>query len=302
MTGSELACAKSAVAALERAIAIGDETAILLASARARVALAAIERSVGTNALDVGAMWRLVATAAPLLERTSAHVHGIIAGRQLRALSNTVSLDRFRRADGIVDASGEVLDGITIADRELARCVFAGAYLRDVSAIGAQLDDADASLAVLVRFRLGAGSMRNAKLDASLMESCDFERANLDRSDWRSATAFGSTFSGGVLSDTQLGGALFVECDLRGADLRTINLGPHASAAGAVFARCDLRESIWCGRDLDGVTMIDCKLHGVHGTPHVRGVRISRPDLSLRGDGTVIGGAAEVIARWSRSC
>jgi hypothetical protein len=48
---------------------------------------------------------------------------------------------------------------------------------------------------------------------------------------------------------------------------------------------------------MDGTIFVDCKLHGVSGTPRrTEGVTFERPDLSAGGDGRTIGNAADVMA------
>jgi uncharacterized protein YjbI with pentapeptide repeats len=94
--------------------------------------------------------------------------------------------------------------------------------------------------------------------------------------------------------------ALFVECDLRGADLSVVNTGPRATSVGVRFVRCDLRTTKWTARDLGNVTFLDCRMHGVMGTVLAAGVDIVRPDLSPNGDGSLIGSASDVANLWVR--
>jgi hypothetical protein len=136
--------------------------------------------------------------------------------------------------------------------------------------IGHVIDEyaADAAAALdakLLRVRVGTASMRSVTLDGAFVTDCDFARANLDRTLWVGTMVVGSTFDGAVMTDARLGDALFVECSFRGVDFSSINLGTLATAVGAIFVRCDMRESGWDARDLDGVSMVDCMLSGVHG-------------------------------------
>ncbi|MBX3158312.1 MAG: pentapeptide repeat-containing protein [Deltaproteobacteria bacterium] len=168
--------------------------------------------------------------------RAEEELRGLVAMRRLRARQSVASLARYRRADGAIDASGAVIDGITIAERELVGSRFAGAYLRDVFLCEARLDGTNAALAVLVRADLGGSSLRGACLRGALLDACALDGADLADTDWTGAAAFGCTLTGASFAGARLDDALFVECDLRNADLTLV--GPHV---GARFARCDLR-------------------------------------------------------------
>jgi uncharacterized protein YjbI with pentapeptide repeats len=113
---------------------------------------------------------------------------------------------------------------------------------------------------------------------------------------WMGATVIGTDLGGAIMSDARLGDALFVECSFRGADLSCVNLGTRGTAIGAKFVRCDLRESVWARRELDGVSFVDCHVHGLRGAPNVQGLMIERLDLSPCADGSAIA-TAEDIAR-----
>ena len=51
-------------------------------------------------------------------------------------------------------------------------------------------------------------------------------------------------------------------------------------------------------RGLVRVQLVDCKLHGAHGTQCLDGVEIRHPDLSPAGDRTAVGTADDVVRGW----
>jgi uncharacterized protein YjbI with pentapeptide repeats len=143
--------------------------------------------------------------------------------------------------------------------------------------------------------RDGGARQRAAAFDNAVVEDCDLTCANLERTTWYGAQILRCAAASAILLDARLGLATFVDCDLRDADFQAMQ---HADAKGAVFLRCDLRNSQWHGRTLDGVSFVDCKLHGVRGAPDLEGAAIERPDLSAAGDGSHISTRAEVIGLW----
>lgn len=211
---------------VERAVANRDEPGLIVSAAR--TALTAGERDA----------------------RSEAELRALVAQRRLGARQSAVTLARYRRDDGVVDARGAVIDGCTIDERDLVASRFTGAYLRDVFAPAARLDTADAALAVLVRVHASGASLRGASLRGALLDRCELDGADLAASDWTGAAAFGCVLARASFAGACLAEALFVECDLRGADLR--GLGPHTHAR---FARCDLRDAHRDGHAL----FVDCR-------------------------------------------
>jgi uncharacterized protein YjbI with pentapeptide repeats len=94
--------------------------------------------------------------------------------------------------------------------------------------------------------------------------------------------------------------AVLIDCDLRGADLSIAKLGALATLRGLRLERCDLRASSWRGRELDGVTLIGCKLFGLIGGPSMNGATIVRPDFSPDGNGAMFGIEQATGSRWCR--
>jgi len=96
--------------------------------------------------------------------------------------------------------------------------------------------------------------------------------------------------------DAVLDDAVFTDCDLRGADFAVIPLGPGGTTARTRFERCDLRGTIWIDRSLASAVFVDCKLQFARGRPRdVDAIEVTRPDLSIAGDGSQIATASEVL-------
>jgi uncharacterized protein YjbI with pentapeptide repeats len=55
---------------------------------------------------------------------------------------------------------------------------------------------------------------------------------------------------------------VFVDCDLRRANLSVTDGCILLAPVDVEFIGCDLREANWHGRDLSRVKMTDCRLHG----------------------------------------
>lgn len=300
--------ANDEVAELKQAIALADEDKAIVAALRVRRAVEIVERAavaIGVGQTDqhqvaAAALHRLQVAAHPLLERVPIELPGLVATWRYLARFNVANLDHLRGGDGLVDATRREIADVCLERVDLRHARLAGSTLRDVQAQGGMLDAIDAEGATLLRVQATDAAMRGADLSCCLAEHSDFSRADLQRSNWRDASVFWSFFSGAVLIDMLCDDALFVDCDLRGADLRVLNLGPRATSIGARFIRCDLRETCWEQRDLGGVTFIDCRMHGVMGQALATHADIVRPDLSARGDGSGIATARDVINMWER--
>jgi uncharacterized protein YjbI with pentapeptide repeats len=298
--------AKAEVAHLEHAIEHADKLSATAAAIRLRTAVEVAERA--AIAAGVGqsqhhqyvaeALRDLQNTAYPLLERVPTQLTEVIATRRFLARFNVTQFDHLRTCDGIIDARGQTIANVSIEHVDLHGAWLAGATLHDIDGCRSVLDEVNAEDITLRRAQMIAASMRRADLRRCLAEHSDFSWANLERSNWRSASVFWCSFTGAVLNDVLCDDALFVECDLRGADLSVVNAGPRATSVGARFVRCDLRTTKWTGRDLGNVTFLDCRMHGVMGTVLATGVDIVRPDLSPNGDGGWIASAADVVNLW----
>jgi len=134
--------------------------------------------------------------------------------------------------------------------------------------------------------------------DECAIEDCDLSRACLLGSSLRAATFVRTRLAGSLLVDTVLDQARFEDCDLRGSRLAVLNVRSEPSTVRTVFIRCDLRDTSWFDRDLRGVQLIDCKLHGARGAIRADRVELTRPDLSPGGDGAIIGNADAVLRGW----
>ncbi|MCW5803933.1 MAG: pentapeptide repeat-containing protein [Deltaproteobacteria bacterium] len=286
---------------LRRALTTHDEAAILMAASRLRIAVDMLRSTPATPAQLI-ALREVRSEVSPLLALAPSMLHGLLAVRQLLARVNVTSLDGCRRTrGGPVDIGGQLLEVITVEERDLTNAVLANACLRDVNLDEATLDGADASRVLLARVRLGAGSAQRIQLEDSFLEGCYLASANLTRSEWNGSTVCGSIFDGATMTDSRLDDAVFMGCSLRGVDFSSIHREPGTRIVGARFVRCDLRESTWWGRTFDRVNIIDCKVSGLAGITSLQGLTIERPDLSLSGDGSRIGRAQDVLRNGTAS-
>jgi uncharacterized protein YjbI with pentapeptide repeats len=285
---------------------VGDEPLAIAAAIRVRRAVENVERAaiaiglaqIDQHALASDTLRNLQAIAYPLLARVPTQLTGLVATRRFLARFNVARLDHLRGRDGIIDAANETIEGVSLEHVDARRARLTGATLRDVHAGRGMLEELDAEAVTLLRLEAVAATMRQADLRSCLAEHCDFSQANLARSNWRDASVFWCAFSGAALVDLLCDDALFVECDFRGADLSAVNLGARATSVGARFVRCDLRETRWSGRDLGGVTFIDCRMHGLVGPALATDASIVRPDMSPMGDGSATASAREIAESW----
>lgn len=305
----KVATARDEVAQLKQAIARADEPSAVAAAIRLRRAVEIVERAavaVGVGQADMhrfaaAKLQDLQVAAYPLLDQVPTQLSGIVATRRFLARFDLATLDHLRDRDGVVDARRETIADVSIEHVDMRRARLGEGTLRDVRAARGLMDDIDCEGATLLRVGATAAAMWRADLRSCHIEHCDFSWANLERSNWRDASVFSCMFVGTVLVDVLCDDALFVDCDLRGADLSAIRAAGSATAVGARFLRCDLRETRWQGRDLGGVSFIDCRMHGVTGPALADEVHIVRPDVSAMGDGSSIVAASAVADAWSRS-
>jgi uncharacterized protein YjbI with pentapeptide repeats len=150
----------------------------------------------------------------------------------------------------------------------------------------------------LLGVRFQKAQLAGASFDDAVLDGCVLNDAVASATHWNSAQLVSCRFHRCDLADASLGYALFVDCDLREADLSAVRRPDQLGIEGAIFVRCDLRGSKWDGRSLHNVTFTECRMHGVRGRPTLEGVRISSPNLAPEDGGSCIGDAEEVRALW----
>jgi uncharacterized protein YjbI with pentapeptide repeats len=210
-----------------------------------------------------------------------------------------------------------------LAGVDLSKEAWTTARLSHAQLVECTLDRIDLSYADLREARLARCTgarpvLSSAKLGKARFEECTFDAADArlataedavfeggswkgllaDRGLWLRVRATGVDFSGAVFADTVLDGAHFVDCDLRGADLRRVKLVLQTlgTTLHAKFVRCDLRGAKLDGRRLDQTRFEDCKLWGISGTPKLEGgVTVVRADVSEAGDGSRVVDGADVF-------
>jgi len=214
-----------------------------------------------------------------------------------------------------------VLIGIRATGERIGAAELSGARLDDVDFTGVDLSYASLVGAVLTRARLARAnltsvSMRDAEIrgaifDGAAMALAKFERAvvrgasfagaDLDRSQWQSAHATDTMFDGARLGNAALDGAAFARCSFHRVDFSPTTPRPAATTHGARFDQCDLRGTRWDGRDLSGAIFVRCQMNGLAGHPStVESVVVDDPDLSVGGDRSLIGTAADVLQMWRK--
>lgn len=133
----------------------------------------------------------------------------------------------------------------------------------------------------VLRAQLAEWDLSRMDLERVDLRGCVFDRANLERAIWRRMRVHDCSFVGTSLVDVVLDEMVFVDCDLRGADLSVDKRGGFATMRRSRFERCDLRATNWRGRDLATVALTDCKLYGAFGGPSTEGLTIVRPDFDV---------------------
>lgn len=206
-----------------------------------------------------------------------------------------------------------VLEGTGLGGMKLGSSKLGGARLVRVDLDGATLDFSNLAGAELVDCTAVGANFAHSVFDDAVLERCRFERAELglcdlrdvridggrfgklsaDRAVWNRAQVRGVDLRDALLGDSVLDGAVFEDCDLRGADLSRVTaaLRELCSTLNATFRRCDLRGARIEGRRLDNTRFIDCKLAGITGVPVLEGTYlIENCDLS----------ASAVQAMWGK--
>jgi uncharacterized protein YjbI with pentapeptide repeats len=158
--------------------------------------------------------------------------------------------------------------------------------------------DLDGSL--FERCAMMSADLRLARLRGVRIVQGDWGLSRLDRAALENAQVEDVDLQGAMIWDATLDRTLFVDCDLRGADLsRREPRLQLCSTTETWFIRCDLRGARLEGRRLAGTVFDRCKLAGVQGKPVVeRPITILSPDLSPAGDGSDVRSADAVLSMW----
>jgi len=197
-----------------------------------------------------------------------------------------------------LDLTAAIFEDVTLDRADVSFTRLHAAKLTNVRARGAGFASAMIAGTTLSRCDLSAAGMSIANLGDATIEDCDFSGADLERTTWYRSKVTRCTFAGAVMTDIGIDKAVFTDCDFRGADLGIVKQGLLGTSMDATFVRCDLRDTNWYGRDLFRVRLVDCKLAGIRGKPHLEQTVIERPDLSPAGDGSQVGTARDVMLQW----
>jgi uncharacterized protein YjbI with pentapeptide repeats len=197
-----------------------------------------------------------------------------------------------------ISAAGVELEDLELDELDLRDARLSRVTLADITARSAVFDAADLSGAHLLRSELQGSSMARATLNECDLEQSTLWGVNLECASMLGATVSRCAFHDAALVDTWLDGAMFTDCDLRGADLR-VTRDVRSSRNPTSFVRCDLRNTYWHGRDLSRTAFIHCRLHGARGDAFATRPYVGRPDMSRAADGSGISSPFEVANAWA---
>jgi uncharacterized protein YjbI with pentapeptide repeats len=230
-----------------------------------------------------------------------AHLQWVRRGRKGDGRLDIANVDVTGVKVGAKDMSGALLDGVIFARADVSFSTFARAELRGVQMVQTNLQSCSFVGARLAQCNLLGAVIALGKLDDAVIEGGRFDRAYLNRCLWRRARVQGASFRYADLANSALDDAVFINCDLRGANLslREDSKNVLGTTTRTRFERCDLRDTLWADRDIQGAVFIDCRFHGASGMPaRLDGVRVERPDISPDGDGSVISESSAVLSVW----
>lgn len=227
-----------------------------------------------------------------------AHLQWVRRGRKGDGRLDIANIDSAGVKVGAQDMSGALLEGVIFDRADVSFSTFAGAELTGVRMVQAGLQSCSFVGARLARCDFLGAILALGKLDDAVIEGGRFDHAYLNRCLWRRTRVQGASFRYADSANSALDDAVFIDCDLRGANL-SLRKDLLGTTTRTRFERCDLRDTWWEGRYLDGAVFIDCRFHGAGGRPaRIDGVRIERPDHSPDGDGSVIGCAGDILSVW----
>jgi uncharacterized protein YjbI with pentapeptide repeats len=238
------------------------------------------------------------------LDRPSlmAHAAWVRAGRRGEGRLDVVGFDARGARLGGVELSGARLERVVLDHAVIDAVQLHDAELVDVSVRRAVATSLKVKHAHVIRGSFAQAQLAIAAFDGAVIDATSFAGANLERSTWANANVTGASFDSANLGNAWLDAGRFRGCTFHEADFRLITQGIKCTTRGAVFEDCDLRLTRWDGRDLSGATFVRCKLAGISGVPSaLANVRIDDPDLSADGNGSDIGGVADVLALWADS-
>jgi uncharacterized protein YjbI with pentapeptide repeats len=230
-----------------------------------------------------------------------AHLQWVRRGRRGEGRLDIANVDVTGVKVGAKDMSGALLDGVIFARADVSFSTFARAVLTGAQMVQTNLQSCSFVGARLMQCNLLGASLALGKLDDAMIEGGRFDSAYLNRCLWRRARVQGASFRDADFANSALDDAVFIDCDMRGANLslREDSKNVLGTTTRTRFERCDLRDTLWSDRDIQDAVFIDCRFHGASGQPaRLDGVRIERPDISPDGDGSVIGRGSEVLSVW----
>jgi uncharacterized protein YjbI with pentapeptide repeats len=241
-------------------------------------------------------------TLGELSSRTlEAHLQWVRRGRKGEGRLDIANVDVTGVKVGAKDMSGALLDGVIFDRADVSFSTFARAVLTGAQMVQTNLQSCSFVGARLMQCNLLGASLALGKLDDAVIEGGRFDRAYLNRCLWRRARVQGASFRDADFANSALDDAVFIDCDMRGANLslREDSKNVLGTTTRTRFERCDLRDTLWADRDIRGAVFIDCRFHGASGQPaRLDDVRIERPDISPDGDGSIIGRESQVLSVW----
>lgn len=169
-----------------------------------------------------------------------------------------MQVDVVTRRIGAKDLRRCRMDSVSIAGADASFTRFGSAFLVGLDATRARLDNCSFEDATLYGCDFTGAALSIAKFTGASVDGGNWDRAHLERAVLRDTQLHGVSMRGAALIDAILDRAIFVECDLRDADLSLRRDRISGTTSGTRFERCDLRGSRWTDRDRREMVAIDC--------------------------------------------
>jgi len=228
-----------------------------------------------------------------------AHEAWIRGGRTGRGRLVLVGVDAPGEDVGAAELTGASLSWVSFVGIDLSYASMDDARLREVDFTGANLTSTSFRGTTIRGGSFVDAHLALAKFERAVVTGARFGGSDLDRSQWQGAEVRETVFDSARMGNAQLDGAVFIACSFRDANFKPTTPSPPPTTRGTRFVDCDLRGTHWQDRDLTGAVFVGCKLARVSGRPKsLDGMVIEAPDLSTDGDGSDIGGPADLLMAW----
>ena len=231
------------------------------------------------------------------LDRDALISHDGWVGRGAKGKGRLVLIDAVHTGMNLgrgVELSGAHLIDVDLAEARMADASLNNAELENVSFAGGNLASSLFHGATLAGGSFEHAGLCQCEFTNARITGANFTGADLDESLWAGAHVEAARFVETRFANANLDGATFSNCDLRQADLSAAD----SPSTRARFEHCDLRDTNWEGRNLTGVTFVECRLEGAQGLP---AAAWKHPDHALMPLAEALLQPWSRIAAWDRS-